>query len=187
MLRKKIPTMLIIGEGLQDEYFLNRLKNLYYDNNEDRNFSIEIDNAKGGAPISVVRKADRYEGNFVCKIVIFDDDQGTQAKQSAIQIAKQKKIKYLMHTPCLEATLLLVIKNGKFLTDEHKECEEYKKEFRDNIRTNLSINTSEKVKTIHYKRYFSKDSFQTQIREQEQSIPFLKEIIPYIKNGCNVT
>ena len=101
-------TLLIYGEGLDDETFLKYLRWLY---SFGRNVQVTVRSGTGGSAVNVVIQAFREPGDFDRKIVVLDNDKESQEMIQARQEAQRRSIELLENTPCIEAMLLAVLKN----------------------------------------------------------------------------
>ncbi len=113
--RSASQTLLMYGEGLGEETFLKYLKGLY---SRDTGKAIKIRNGKGGAPADIVTSAVNEPGDFDQRIVIIDNDKSAQEMSSARVVAKQKGVVLLENSPCLEATLLSILKPGQSFSNK---------------------------------------------------------------------
>jgi hypothetical protein len=104
-------TLLVYGEGLEDEIFLKYLKGKYH--LRDRGIAITIRNGKGGTPSAVVVSANNDPGIYDRRIVIIDNDKGKLEMNSARSLATSKRIQLIEITPCLEAVFLSIVQPGK--------------------------------------------------------------------------
>lgn len=103
------------GEGLGEEIFLKYLRGLY---SRDKGVAITIRNGKGGNAVDIINNAVNAPGAFDRRIVILDNDKGDQEMNRARIEAQQKGIEILENFPCLEATLLTILKPGEFFSDK---------------------------------------------------------------------
>lgn len=106
-------TLLIFGEGFDEEMFLKHLRNLYSYKN---NVAITIKKGKGGDAQSIIIDADKEQGAFDRRIVVLDNDKSKTEMVKARQEAKKRNIELIENTPCLESLLLTILNykpNGK--------------------------------------------------------------------------
>lgn len=99
-------TLLVFGEGLDEEVFLKHLRKIY---SQNKGVVITIRKGKGGDAESIVVDADKILGSFDRKIVIIDNDKPQNEMNSARNEAKKRNIELLENTPCLEALLLCIL------------------------------------------------------------------------------
>lgn len=85
--RSANKTILIYGEGLNEDIFLKYLHGLY---SRDINAELRIRRGKGGTADRLVVQAHKIQGAFDIRIVVLDNDKG-----------------------CLEAILLSILCDGK--------------------------------------------------------------------------
>lgn len=120
-LRRKGPaksiktTILIVGEGHTEKAFLQHLKELYI--NRDDEFVIKVECGTGGAPCSVVQKAIRLHGSRAYDkcYVLFDADRPLET-DSKLQYRMNKRphIEILKASPCIEGLFLAILKHPGF-------------------------------------------------------------------------
>ncbi len=119
--RKAKKTLLIFGEGFDEEIFLKYLRNIYSYN---CNVAISIKKGKGGNPRNIVIDADKIPGAYDKKLVILDDDKGKKEIMAARQESVNRQISLIENKPCLEYLLLSILDD----TTENK-AENYKRQF----------------------------------------------------------
>lgn len=100
-------TILMYGEGFDEEIFLKYLRSLYAYNS---GVSVMIRNGKGGSPKSIIFNAINEPGDFERRIVILDNDKDEQEMEQARNEAKKSGVAILENLPCLEATLLSILR-----------------------------------------------------------------------------
>lgn len=120
--RQAKKTLLIFGEGFNEEMFIKHLKLLY---SYRSNTAITIKKGKGGDAPNIVIDADKILGSFNRKVVVFDNDKSKLEMTKARQEARNRKIELIENTPCLEKVLLLILQTA--LKEKNSAC--YKKEF----------------------------------------------------------
>lgn len=100
-------TMLIVGEGYDEEAFLNHLKHLYVQ--RGCGLSVTIKNARGKGALHVVDWTARQIANADYDVVaaLLDTDTDWNAKTE--KLARTKKIQVLKSEPCFEAMMLRLI------------------------------------------------------------------------------
>ena len=119
--RQANKTLLVFGEGLDEEMFLKHLKSLY---SFESNFAITVKKGKGGDAKNIVIDADKIPGAFGRKIVILDNDKPPAEMNKARQEAKKRHIELIENTPCLESLLIEILdkkpigKNSQWCKDE---------------------------------------------------------------------
>ncbi|MDE2188431.1 MAG: hypothetical protein KGJ35_01740 [Patescibacteria group bacterium] len=156
-------TLLMYGEGFEDETFLKYLKRLY---SRDSGVGVTIRNGKGGHPADVVINAANQPGEFSQRIVILDNDASEADMNLARQEAKKRNITLLENTPCLEALLLAILNDGKSYAD--KQSAWCKKEFESN-----HLDSKKRTEIREYEKIFP----QTLLNTVRPKIPGLNEII----------
>lgn len=104
--RQASKTLLVFGEGFGEEMFLKYLKSLY---SYKSNVAITVKKGKGGDAQNIVIDADRTPGAFDRKIVILDNDKAKVEMTKARQEAKNRGIKLIENTPCLESLLISIL------------------------------------------------------------------------------
>lgn len=156
-------TLLMYGEGLCEEMFLKYLRSLYAYNS---GISITIRNGKGGNPKSIIVNAVNEPGDFERRIVILDNDKNEKEMNQARNEAKNRGLKILENSPCLEATLLSILRpNQSFSAKKSVWC---KSEFESNY-----MNKKKRMELKEYKRIFSKQI----LDNQKDNVSELKVII----------
>lgn len=108
-------TLLMYGEGLGEEMFLKYLRGLY---SRDSGVAVTIRNGKGGAATSIIINAVNEPGAFDRRIVILDNDKEEQEMNFARMEAKQKGIELIENSPCLEATLLSILRPEQLFSNK---------------------------------------------------------------------
>ncbi|NCU41890.1 MAG: hypothetical protein EOM19_04180 [Candidatus Moranbacteria bacterium] len=155
-------TLLMYGEGLGEEMFLKHLRSLYVYNS---GVSVTIRNGKGGSPKSIVINATNEPGDFEKRIVILDNDKDKEMDQARTE-AKKNGVQILENSPCLEATLLSVLRpKQNFSTKKSAWC---KSEFESNY-----MGKKKRTELEEYKKVFSKQV----LDNQKDSVSELKVLI----------
>ncbi len=111
--RRAKKTLLLFGEGFNEEMFLKHLRKLYSRNSGT---ATTVKKGKGGDAQNIIIDADKTYGAFDRKIVVFDNDKPKNEMIEARQEAKRRKIELIENTPCLEFLLISIIykkPNGK--------------------------------------------------------------------------
>ncbi len=108
-------TLLMYGEGLGEEMFLKHLRGLY---SRDSGVAVTIRNGKGGTATNIIINAVNEPGAFDRRIVILDNDKSEQEMNRARTEAQQKGVELLENSPCLEATLLAILRHGQFFSNK---------------------------------------------------------------------
>lgn len=103
-------TLLILGEGSNEEFFLKHLRGLY---SHDTGTNIKIHRGRGGSATQIIIDAIKTYGAFDKVIVILDNDKPEKEMSKARQLALENKIDLLENTPCLDAVLLSILNGGK--------------------------------------------------------------------------
>ena len=100
-------TVLIVGEGLHEERFLQHVKALYV--SRGCGLTMTIKNARGKGARHVVDWTARQAANSAYDAVAALLDTDTDWSPAVAEIARKKRIKVLKSEPCLEALLLRVL------------------------------------------------------------------------------
>lgn len=164
--KPQIPIVLLFGEGDRERDFLSHIKKLYHQRNSG--FKVKIKYGKGKTPVDIVHKALNVRGDFSIRVVVCDNDKGERLKNEAQTQADKQSVIVLWSTPCLEATLLSILKNGKSF--EHQACDWCK----DIVR---KIKGDIKSDTNFFQQHFSK----LVLKKQRKKIDILEKIISYIE------
>jgi hypothetical protein len=139
-------TMLIVGEGRDEEAFLNHLKHLYVP--RGCGLSVTIKNARGKGALHVVDWTARQIANANYDVVAALLDTDTDWNSKTEKLARVKKIQVLKSEPCFEAMMLRLI--GKSAVgDAHV----LKKQFA------LLVN-NDATQSVHYVKHFGNDPLQ---------------------------
>ncbi len=144
--RSASKIILIHGEGKEDCVFLTLLRIFY---SKDCNVSCKISRGKGGSADGLVLEAYKIQGAYDRKIVVLDDDKPKVEISKARQLAQQKNIKLIEHTPCIEAVLLTILEGKSFKQRSSVWC---KKEFESKY-----IDEKERSEVSKYQRLFPKE------------------------------
>lgn len=161
--RSASRTLLMYGEGLGEEIFLKYLKGLYSRNS---GVGVKIRNGKGGTPMSIVINATNEPGAFNRRIVILDNDKSGQEMNRARTEAQQRDVELLENSPCLEATLLSILKPGQsFLGRTSTWC---KSEFESNY-----LDKKKRTEISEYGKFFPKNILDA----QRANVPELNTLI----------
>ncbi|KKR12278.1 MAG: hypothetical protein UT41_C0002G0052 [Candidatus Wolfebacteria bacterium GW2011_GWC2_39_22] len=104
--RQANKTLLIFGEGLGEEVFLKHLRGLYA---QKKNVRITIKAGKGGSADRIVIDASKERADYDERIVVLDNDKASSEMGRARKEAKERGIRLLENTPCLEAVLLAIL------------------------------------------------------------------------------
>lgn len=161
-------TLLMYGEGLGEEMFLKYLRRLY---SYDSGVAVTIRNGKGGNAISIIINAVNEPGAFDRRIVILDNDKSEQEMNYARTEALQKGVELLENSPCLEATLLVILRPN--LSFSNKTSAWCKNEFESNY-----IDKKKRTEIGEYGKIFSKNILDT----QRVNVPELDAIISLMQN-----
>ena len=144
--RRASRTLLMYGEGLSEETFLKYLRGLY---SRDSGVFVTIRNGRGGTAINIISNAINEPGAFDRKIVILDNDKSRQEMSQARGEAKRQGIELLENSPCLEATLLEILRPGKSFSE--KKSLWCKSEFESNY-----LNKKKRTELGEYAKCFPK-------------------------------
>lgn len=160
-------TLLMYGEGLEDEIFLKHIRSLY---SRDSGVGVKIRNGKGGHPVDVIINAANEPGDYDQKIVILDNDFPEADMRLARQEAEKRNIILLENTPCLEALLLAILNDGKSYAD--KQSLWCKKEFE-----SKHLDSKKRTDIREYEKLFSKiklDAVRSKIPELNMIISLME-------------
>ena len=139
-------TLLMFGEGLGEEIFLKYLRSIYSKNSGT---SIKIRNGRGGNAVDIVLDAMREPGDFDRRIVILDNDKPKNEMDSARNQASKLAVELIENSPCLEATLLSILRSGQsFASRDSVWC---KKEFESNY-----LDKKRRMDISEYGKFFPK-------------------------------
>lgn len=160
-------TLLMYGEGLGEEMFLKHLRKLY---SRDSGVAVTIRNGKGGNATNIILCAANEPGAYDRKIVILDNDKGEKEMNQARTEARRRKIELIENSPCLEATLLTILRPGQsFSIKTSQWC---KNEFESNY-----LDKKKRTELDGYDRLFPKtilDRQQTKVSELHILISLMK-------------
>lgn len=142
--RDVVDTLLIFGEGYDEEVFLKHLRSMYSYNS---NKKITIKKGKGGDPKNIVIDASKIPGGYTKRVVLLDNDKSKLEMDEARLEAKNRCIDLIENTPCLEY-LLLTILNKALKGKKSAWCKsEFEKKF---------IDKKKRCEAIEYKKIFPK-------------------------------
>lgn len=165
-------TLLVFGEGLHEEVFLKYLKSVY---NRNSGRGVTIRNGKGGTAIDIVANALREPGDFDRRIVVVDNDKGQHEIERARAESKQKGIELLENSPCLEALLLAILRDGRsFSVRQSDWC---KSEFESKY-----LDEKKRTELNEYGKIFPKSL----LDKQKAKVPELQKFIS-IMEGKSIT
>jgi len=108
--RQANKTLLVFGEGMNEEIFLKHLRKLYC---LDMNVAVTVKKGKGGDSVNIVLDAYRVPGGFDRRIVLLDNDKAKMEIERARKTAKDRGIELIENTPCLEHLLLSILGSVK--------------------------------------------------------------------------
>lgn len=143
--RQAKRTLLIFGEGLDEETFLKYLRGIY---SQNANISITIRKGKGGSAEEIVICAHKEPGAFDRRIVVFDCDKSKKEMEKARQEAKTRGIELIENEPCLEFLLLTILDKAK---EPNKDSKWFKKEFE-----NKCMSEQKRSQLAEYSKLFPK-------------------------------
>lgn len=166
--RSASRTLLMYGEGLGEEMFLKYLRGLY---SRDSGVAITIRNGKGGTATNIITNAVNEPGAFDRRIVILDNDKSEQEMNHARTEAKQRGVELLENSPCLEATLLSILRNGQSFSN--KTSAWCKSEFESNY-----LDKKKRTELGEYGKIFSKTILDT----QRANVPELNTLISLMEH-----
>lgn len=150
--RSASKTLLMYGEGLGEEMFLKYLRGLY---SRDSRITVTIRNGKGGTATNIITSAINEPGAFDRRIVILDNDKSNKEMDQARAEAKRQGIKLLENSPCLEATLLTILRPGQSFSN--KTSTWCKNEFESNY-----LNKKKRTELGEYDKFFPKATLNIQ-------------------------
>ena len=148
----KLATLLIVGEGPEDEAFLKYMKDLY--DRRDSGQRVTITAAAGGSPGDVIDTAIRKHRNaeFDRRYVLLDSDRLTKNDRA---LARQKRIELIVSGPhCLEGMLLGVL--GQTVPNSNQACKAALKPFQHGHPTDPKA----------YKKHFHRELLDNTDKEQ---------------------
>jgi len=160
-------TLLMYGEGLEDEIFLKHVRALY---SRDSGVGVTIRNGKGGNPADIVINAANQPGEFSQRIVMLDNDASEADMNLARQEAKKRNITLLENTPCLEAILLAILNGGKSYAD--KQSPWCKREFE-----SKHLDSKKRTDVREYEKLFPKatlDAVRSKVPELDKIISLME-------------
>lgn len=164
--RRANNTLLMYCEGLGEEIFLKHLRSMYSKNSGT---AVTIRNGKGGNSLNIVVSAINEPGDFNRRIVILDNDTGEQEMKKTRTRANRLGIELVENHPCLEATLLSILRlNNVFSNETSAWC---KREFESNY-----IEKKKRRDPAEYRKIFTKDLLdnqRTNISELDILISFM--------------
>ncbi len=140
------------GEGLGEEMFLKHLRGLY---SRDSGVAVTIRNGKGGTATNIITNAVNEPGAFDRRVVILDNDKSKQEMNQARAEARQRGVELLENSPCLEATLLAILRPGQSFSGRTSAwC---KSEFESNY-----LNKKKRTELGEYTKFFPKATLDAQ-------------------------
>lgn len=114
--RPQVKTLLVVVEGDTEMAFLGHLKSIYALRNCGH--SVRIKNAHGKGPGNVIAKAVREQGQFDCRVALYDADIPlTDADRRAANAAR---LPLLSPQPAIEGLLLAIL--GRAVPGSTDEC-----------------------------------------------------------------
>lgn len=166
--RSASQTLLMYGEGLGEEVFLKYLRSLYA---RDSGVAVTIRNGKGGDVISIVVDASNTPGAFDRRVVVIDNDKGEGEMKKAREEAKSRGVELLENSPCLEAMLLSILKEGQSFSNKNSPwC---KNEFESSY-----LDKKKRTEIEEYRKIFPKellDNQRSKISELETLITLMEK------------
>ncbi len=130
MTRKKreviSTTILLCGEGSNDEAWLKYLKSIF----ATRNCRVKICNGGGGSPTSIIRKmTHREEFNYYTHRYVLIDSDRPETEEALIK-ARKNNIAVIISEQCLEVELLKLCNvTGNVLKRVKEDSKKAKEEF----------------------------------------------------------
>ena len=166
--RSASRTLLMYGEGLGEEMFLKYLRGLY---SRDSGVAVTIRNGKGGTATNIITNAVNEPGAFDRRIVILDNDKSEQEMNQARAEAGRRGIEILENSPCLEATLLAILRPGQSFSGRPSAwC---KSEFESNY-----LNKKKRTELGEYGKFFPKATLDA----QRVNVPELNMLISLMQS-----
>ena len=107
---KTKKSLLIVGEGYNEEAFLNHVKQLYV--GRGCGLLVTIKNARGKTPQHIIEWTLRQMAIAEYHKVAVMLDNDTEWTPKTIRLAKQRKIVLLKSDPCFEAVMLRLLKKS---------------------------------------------------------------------------
>jgi hypothetical protein len=104
--RQASKTLLVFGEGFNEEMFLKHLRASY---SYESNVAITVKKGKGGDAQNIIIDADKILGSYDRKIVVLDNDKSKVEMLKARKEAQDRNIELIENTPCLESLLLSIL------------------------------------------------------------------------------
>lgn len=162
-------TLLVFGEGLNEEVFFKYLRGLYSFNN---NVAVTVRRGKGGSARDIVIDSIRIPGAFDKRVVILDSDKSVTEMEAARLEAKNRNIELMENASCLENLFLSILEP----TTNHgsRSSNDCKKYFQDKC-----LNNKKAITDVECKKLFSK-SVLDEARARSQQ---LKRIIEILEGG----
>lgn len=166
--RHASKTLLLFGEGFNEEMFLKYLRSQY---TRDRGIAVTIKKGKGGTADGIVIEAAKMPGAFDRKIVILDNDKPKTEMEKARREAKNRNIELIENTPCLEFLLLSIMNSEKKPTGKNSVwC---KNEFESKY-----LKKQKRGEPDEYAKLFPKDL----LDKQRSKIEELNKLIAILEN-----
>ena len=106
--RHQLTPILIYCEGLHDQLFVRHIQQLYKP--KDSKYYFDIQQGDGGSPESLVNKANNRPGDYQKRLVVCDWDKQPVELKQAQDTAKKEEVDLIISKPCLEATILAILK-----------------------------------------------------------------------------
>jgi hypothetical protein len=139
-------TLLLYGEGLNEQVFLNYLKGLYSYGN---NIAVTVRRGKGGSARDIVADSARVPFDYDKRVTLLDNDKDeTEMKEARVE-SENRHIELLESVPCLEALLLSILEPTK--NRKNYSSGDCKKYFQ-----NEYLNGNRTITDIDCKRLFPK-------------------------------
>ncbi len=156
-------TLLIVGEGLHDEAFLQHVKRGLVE--RGCGLEVAIKNARGKGAKNVVEYTIRHSKNaqYDNKAAMVDSD--TDFDEKIVALAKRNKITLIVAEPCFEALLLRAI------GERPGEPKQLKKQFAPFV-------NNDPTNSKNYERHFGVRSL---LKVQEEALVRLLELFPALK------
>jgi len=165
--RRAKKTILIFGEGFNEEMFLKHLRKLYA---YDSGIAVTVKKGRGGNAQNIVVDSDKIPGAFGKKVVMFDNDKPKNEMIQARKEAKVRNILLLENTPCLEYLLMTIVDKKP----KKKNSQWCKKEFE-----NKYIHRKKRREFTEYDKVFPKKL----LDYKRSTVPILNKLISMMQGG----
>lgn len=114
--RPQVKTLLVVVEGDTEMAFLAHLRSIYAPRNCGH--TVRVKNAHGKGPGNVIAKAVREQGQFDCRVAMYDAD--IPLSDADRRAANAAKLPLLSSQPAIEGLLLSIL--GRVVPSRTDEC-----------------------------------------------------------------